>query len=94
MRVQRSGGFIGRTTEASVDLDEVEQRSDDELAELPRLVARVQQQGDLAARRPTHPMPDMFLYDLDLCGSRARLPEHQLTDDLRRIVDLVLRSGR
>lgn len=94
VRVQRSGGFAGRVAEASVDLDEVERRAEGELAELPRLVARVQQQGDLAAGRPTTPMPDMFLYDLDLCGSRARLPEHQLSDDLRRIVDLVLRSGR
>jgi hypothetical protein len=94
VRVQRSGGFAGRVSEASVDLDEVALRPDGELADLPRLVARVRQQGDLAAGKPANPMPDMFLYDLDLCGSRARLPEHQLSDDLRRIVDLVLRSGQ
>ena len=41
------------------------------------------------------PKPDMYVYDFDLCGSCATVPEHRLTDDLRRVAELVLapRSG-
>ena len=86
VRVQRTGGFTGRTAEASVELPGPE--VDDELS---GLVARV---GDVSAQSTSTPTrPDMFCYDLDLCGSRARVPEHLLTPDLRRIVDLVLSVG-
>ncbi len=79
--VRRSGGFAGRVAQASVDLTD---RADDD--ELALLVQRV----DLRRVRQATTLPDMFSYELDLCGARARVPEHLLTPDLRRIVDLVL----
>ncbi|WP_323792450.1 protealysin inhibitor emfourin [Nocardioides sp.] len=86
VRVQRSGGFAGRTTQASVAL------SDPAVGgELSGLVARVEAGGLPSSAAPTR--PDMFCYDLDVCGTRARVPEHLLTDDLRRLVDLVLGAG-
>lgn len=84
VRVQRSGGFAGRVAEASVDLTE---RPDND--ELATLVNRV----DLRRVRSATSLPDMFSYDLDLCGSRARVPEHLLTPELRRIIELVLSPG-
>ena len=36
------------------------------------------------------PYPDHYVYDFDLCGACATVPEQHLTDDLRRIADLVL----
>jgi hypothetical protein len=65
-----------------LDLDGDDPRA----AEVADLVARV----DLRAVRPADPQPDRFIYDLDLCGDSARVPEQHLTDHLRRIVDLVL----
>ena len=35
----------------------------------------------------------MFVYDFDLCGDRATVPEQHLTADLRRIAELVLGAG-
>ncbi|MCD4526538.1 protealysin inhibitor emfourin [Nocardioides sp. cx-173] len=84
VRVRRGGGFAGRSTEAEVDLD-----GDDERAgELRDLVSRI----DLAGLRASRPQPDRFVYDLDLAGSTARVLEQDLTDDLRRVVRLVLES--
>ena len=54
--------------------------------ELAALVDRV----DLATVPGGVPKPDMYVYDFDLCGSTATVPEHHLTRDLRRIADLVL----
>ncbi len=86
VRVQRTGGFAGRTSEAVVDLSDP--AVGDELAVL---AARVGAGGLPSSQAPTR--PDMFCYDLDVCGARARVPEHLLTDDLRRLVDLVLDVG-
>jgi hypothetical protein len=86
VRVQRTGGFAGRTAAATVEL------SDDPDDELAGLVARVGEEGLQHSAAPTR--PDMFCYDLDLCGARARVPEHLLTPELRRIVELVLTSRR
>ena len=83
--VRRSGGFLGRTTAGEVDLDRGDLRAD----ELAALVDRV----DLATVAGGVPKPDMYVYDFDLCGSRATVPEHHLTHDLRRIADLVLQPG-
>ena len=83
--VRRSGGFLGRTTAGEVDLDRGDLRAD----ELAALVDRV----DLATVAGGVPKPDMYVYDFDLCGSRATVPEHHLTHDLRRIADLVLDAG-
>jgi hypothetical protein len=82
VRVRRGGGFAGLTTEAEVDLD-----SDDERAgELRGLVERI----DLTGVRTGKAQPDRFVYDVELAGSTARVLEQDLTDDLRRVVELVL----
>lgn len=83
--VRRSGGFAGRTTAASVDLASRDERS----PEITSLLDRI----DLRAVAGGLPRPDMFVYDFDLCGETRRVPEQHLTSDLRRVADLVLRSG-
>ncbi|MBJ7357675.1 M4 family metallopeptidase [Nocardioides sp.] len=80
--VSRSGGFLGRTVAGEVDLGRGGLRAD----EVAALVDRV----DLASVAGGAPKPDMYVYDFDLCGDRARVPEQHLTPDLRRIADLVL----
>ncbi len=80
VRVQRSGGFAGLVTDGRLDLDA---DGDDEIAALVETV-------DLSGVRGGPPRPDMFVYDFDLCGRRAVVPEQQLTDDLRRIAERVL----
>lgn len=82
--VRRTGGFAGRTSEARVDLG-----ADPRAGELRDLVERI----DLARVSGTPPQPDRFVYDFDLCGDRATLCEQDLTDDLRRVADLVLRPS-
>ncbi|WP_148611696.1 protealysin inhibitor emfourin [Nocardioides rubriscoriae] len=78
VRVRRSGGFIGRTVEREVDLDH----------DLRSLVARV---GVLSEQVPsTH--PDGFTYELEVDGRTGRFAEREMTDDLRQLVDLVLRD--
>ncbi|RYC05812.1 M4 family metallopeptidase [Nocardioides zhouii] len=68
LRVERSGGFIGRTETAEVDLDD----------DLRGLVA------DAALTATTggseRPMPDMYVYTFTVDGSDPiRVPEHRLT---------------
>ncbi|WP_134739858.1 protealysin inhibitor emfourin [Nocardioides sp. 503] len=82
VRVRRGGGFAGLTSEAEVDLD-----GDDERAgELRGLVERI----DLTGLRTGRPQPDRFVYDVELPGASARVFEQDLTEDLRRVVELVL----
>lgn len=83
--VRRSGGFAGRVADGEVDLDADPERG----PELARLVDRI----DLREVRAGDPKPDMFVYAFDLCGDRATVPEQHLTNDLRRVADLVLRPG-
>ena len=85
VRVRRSGGFVGRSVEAAVDLES----DDDRAGELRDLVGRV---GDLPGKGST-PYPDGFTYDFDLDGETRRVFERDLTPELRRIADLVLRQG-
>ena len=81
--VRRTGGFAGLSQDGSVDLD-----ADDERApELRHLVRRV----DLRAVAGEPARPDMYVYEFDLCGDCAQVPETRVTGDLRRIADLVLR---
>ena len=80
--VTRSGGFAGRRVAGEVDLGTADERT----GELAALVDRV----DLRRVAGGLPKPDMYVYDFDLCGDRASVPEQHLTDDLRRIADLVL----
>jgi hypothetical protein len=82
--VSRSGGFLGRTVAGVVDLDRDGVRE----REVAVLVERV----DLATVAGGAPKPDMYVYDFDLCGDRASVPEHHLTADLRRLAELVLEA--
>lgn len=84
VRVRRSGGFVGRTVEAEVNLGGADERA----ATLAGLVDRIDPQ---AARPAGSPMPDHFTYEFDLDGRQVRVPEQDLTDDLRAVADLVLR---
>ena len=79
--VRRTGGFAGRTTEARVDLG-----ADPRAPELRDRVGRI----DLRRVAGSAPQPDRFVYEFDLCGDRATVCEQDLTDDLRRVADLVL----
>ena len=85
VRVRRTGGFAGLRAAGEVDLDADDPRA----AELRGLVDRI----DVRALAGGPPHPDGYVYDLDLCGARATVPEQHLTDDLRRLVRLVLSAG-
>jgi hypothetical protein len=84
--VRRTGGFAGLHTAGELDLGADDARAQ----EVASLVERI----DLRALSLSHggapPQPDHFVYDFDLCGDSATIPEQHLTDDLRRIADLVL----
>ncbi len=82
--VRRTGGFAGLTTGGEVDLDAEDERA----GELRGLVERIDPQQ--LAVSGSH--PDRFVYDFDLCGSHVTVPEQDLTPDLRRVADLVLRD--
>ena len=56
------------------------------MPEVRSLVDRI----DVAALQPGPPQPDRYVYEVDLCGERASVPEQQLTDELRRLVTLLL----
>ncbi len=81
IRVRRTGGFLGRSVESTVELAD-----DPRSPEIAALVDRV----DPAALRRTPQQPDRFTYDFDLDGLLLTVREQDLTDDLRRIADLVL----
>jgi hypothetical protein len=86
VRVRRTGGFAGLSTDGEVDLE-----TDDPLRdEVRSLVERI----DLSAVQAEPPRPDMYVYDFDLLGSRAIVPEQHLTSELRRLADLLLGRGR
>lgn len=80
--VRRTGGFGGLRASGAVDLDADDPRA----GEVAELVGRV----DLAAVPGGDPQPDRFVYDFDLCGDCATVPEQHLTDDLRRIAELLI----
>ncbi len=80
--VRRSGGFVGRTVEGALDLG----ADDERVSEVRDLLDRI----DVATLPPPVPRPDRYVYDFDLAGARCQLVEDQLTDDLRRLVELVL----
>ena len=85
VRVRRTGGFIGRPVESTLELDGDDPRS----TEIAALIDRV----DPAGLRETPQQPDRFSYEFDLDDGRTlNVREQDLTDDLRRIADLVLRA--
>ena len=85
VRVRRTGGFVGRPVEAAVDLDS----DDDRVVELRELVGRFAEQPVHASK----PYPDGFTYEFEVEGEFRRVFERDLTQDLRRIAELVLRHG-
>lgn len=85
--VRRTGGFAGLRVTGELDLDS----DDPRVPEAASLVERV----DLRAVGGDGPyQPDRFLYAFDVCGDCATVPEQHLTDDLRRLADLVLEPPR
>ena len=84
VQVRRSGGFVGRTEAADLDLD----GDDPRVPEVQQLVAGV----DLSLfAAPAPPSPDRFVYTIELPGSApVTVPEQQLTPELRQIVQTVL----
>ena len=84
--VRRTGGVAGLISEAAVDLD----GADDRGPELRALVDRIDVAAIGAAPTPP-PQPDRYVYDFDLRGARCTVAEPHLTEDLRRIADLLLR---
>jgi hypothetical protein len=86
VRVRRTGGIAGRTVEGSIDLS-----FDSPTAEAVRgLVDRI----DLAATAERgRPLPDMFSYTFEIAGRAVTVPQHQLSDDQRALVDLLLDPG-
>lgn len=82
VRVRRTGGFAGLVADGSVDLEADDPRASEVRALLDRI--------DVHALRGGLPHPDMYVYELDLLGHNATVPEQHLTDELRRLVELVL----
>ena len=56
------------------------------MPEVRALVDRI----DLAQVPGGNPHPDMFVYDFNLCGRCAKVPEQHLTPDLSRLAVIVL----
>jgi hypothetical protein len=86
VRVRRTGGIAGRTVEGSIDLS-----VDSPAAAAARgLVDRI----DLAAAaEPGRALPDMFSYTFEIGGRAVTVPQHELSDDQRALVDLLLNPG-
>jgi hypothetical protein len=80
--VRRTGGYAGLVATGELDLA----AEDPRVPEVRSLVDRI----DVAALQPGPPQPDRYVYEVDLCGERASVPEQQLTDELRRLVTLLL----
>ncbi|MCW2736867.1 protealysin inhibitor emfourin, partial [Nocardioides sp.] len=87
LRVERSGGFIGRTESAEVDLDDPEQ------PDLRGLVADAGLSSVDAAADAT-PHPDMYIYTFTVEGADpVRVPEHRLTAGQAELARRILRRG-
>lgn len=88
LRVQRSGGFAGRTETAEVDLDDTDE---------PDLRALVSDAGIASAgltEVDATTKPDMFLYSFTLGDRTVRVPEHRLTASQAELARRVLLRNR
>ncbi len=85
--VRRSGGFAGLTTSGEVDLAAA--GADERAREVRDLLARI----DVRGLRTGAPQPDRYVYDVEIDGQHVTVQEQDLTDDLRRVADLVLGAG-
>lgn len=84
LRVERSGGFAGRTETAEVDLD----------ADHPGLGDLVSQALAGAGAKDAPPKPDMFVYSFTVDdGAPVRVPEHLLSPSQAELARRVLRPG-
>ena len=82
VRVERSGGFIGRTETAEVDLDD----------DLRGLVAEASLPS--ATATDERPMPDMYVYTFTVDGGEpVRVPEHRLTAGQTELARRIMQSG-
>jgi len=82
VRVERSGGFIGRTETAEVDLDD----------DLRGLVAEASLPS--ATATDERPMPDMYVYTFIVDGGEpVRVPEHRLTAGQAELARRIIQSG-
>lgn len=92
LRVQRSGGFAGRTETAEVDLDDTDE------PELRTLVAESGLEAGLESGGltpvDTTTKPDMFLYSFTLGDRTLRVPEHRLTSSQAELARRVLRRNQ
>ncbi len=87
LRVERTGGFAGRTEAVEVDLD------DPALADLRGLAADAGI-ADLRAPDDPTPRPDMFVYGFCIDGGEpVRVPEHLLTTTQSELARRVLQAG-
>ena len=77
--VTRHGGFAGITRTWTVDIDELADAADwhELIDSLPW------------GSRDGAPQPDRFVYAVDCNRRSAVIPEEHLTDDWRRLIDLV-----
>ena len=81
--VTRSGGFAGITRTGELDLEGDDPRVDD--------VRRLVQRTDFTALSAQPTVPDAFSYTFSLPDhDEVTVAEHQLTHDLRKLVDLLL----
>ena len=83
LAVRRSGGFAGMTRTGELDLEGDDPRVTD--------VRRLVQRTDFTAIRTQDSRPDAFSYTFSLPDHQeVTVAEHQLTHDLRRLVELLL----
>ena len=87
LRVERSGGFVGRTESAEVDLDD----PGTDLADLADLAVRAVQPPPAD---DTRSMPDMYVYTFTLEGhDPVTVPEHLLSVSQAELARRVLQPG-
>ena len=84
VRVRRTGGIAGRTIEGEVDLASGDPRT----SAVRDLLGRL----DLAMPSPSDTFPDAFSYTFEVGGRSLTVPQQHLSDDQRRLADLVLRG--
>jgi hypothetical protein len=82
--VRRSGGYAGVSRTGELDLS-----SDPEGEEVRRLLMQVEPHESSS----TSPAPDRFVYTVEFGAWRLTVPEQDLTPELYRLVQIVLRRG-